>query len=946
MDANDLNFWMLSQAQDWAANTPTLAANIGPSSTQVNLVSALPWGTPLFVSIDSEVMSVDPANSTSTLLKVSRGAQSTTEAPHTVGTPVLTSVGILQASVAVADTQVTIAAAPPSATPPIAPVPGIAGVLQIDSEIMQVTKLDSTGMVATVTRAAFGTTAAPHNAGGPAFAPIAPNALYYCTKTNRLQLLSTRIGTAPAEMFSDAAALVEIAPMARDSFGNYARWDAPSGLIMAGGSGPDEVPIFAAPSGQSVTDLAMGYDGILYIALNGTLILVDRRGRWPNFTLNAPGFNFWRLAALPQSGVLALDRTPAAPQLGTVTGAPLQVGPVDTPEPGIMSSCQPNLDPPQLAATYPLPASEVFVGLTPMQTDQQPNQPTGQQTSPQFALLSWGAASGANQASYLRLFSFNAGLGLAWKLDTVLWPYAVAWIGDSSLAVLASESNEALIFDLSEAGRILIPAGDSYILKAANQGPFAHTLNLPPYYSSGAAGLPLRPLLPLSLNSLAQSGSTDSSYPKLIDSGASQTVWHRLYLEAILPPRCGVTVWLTASDQPSSIAAAGSQWYPHVFGDVDMTPLPAETPSGVWLPFTSEVPFAAPRLSGTPIANQQGLFMVLVQRANTAVRNLRGRFLGIRVEMNGDCRSTPEIAALRVWAPRFSYIDNYLPELYREGKFSPAADQAGPSTRHDFFARFTNIFEAQMTDLEDRIANSYLLTRPEAAPDSALDWLGGWVGLNPTGYPPGRRRARLLAASNLHRQRGTVGGVTLALDVATNGMCTRGAVIVIEDFRLRHIFATILGADLSIQNNPLLPGYSGSSNSFVGDTLFLGDPKNQAEVLALFSANLPETTSEQQEIEQFYDALANRMTVFIHNQVEKVDINLITKIVEYEKPAHVAATIQIATQPFMIGLASLLGVNSYVAPEPPRDPIVLNQSRIGRYNMVIQSPSLDPRMET
>jgi hypothetical protein len=171
-------------------------------------------------------------------------------------------------------------------------------------------------------------------------------------------------------------------------------------------------------------------------------------------------------------------------------------------------------------------------------------------------------------------------------------------------------------------------------------------------------------------------------------------------------------------------------------------------------------------------------------------------------------------------------------------------------------------------------------------------------------------------------------------------------VIVVEDFRLRHIFATILGADLDIQNDPLLPGFSGSSNSFVGDTLFVGDSRDQAEVLALFSAQLPETQAEQTQVQQFFDSLANRMTVFIHNQVETVDINLIQKIVQYEKPAHVAAAIRVATQPFMVGLAALLGVDSYLAPEPPRDPVVLGSSKIGRYNMVIQAPSLDPRLET
>jgi phage tail-like protein len=930
MDANGLNFWMLSQKQDWAANTPILAADLETANVVVTLVARIPAVAPAFLLVDSEVMSIDAIDSTGTKLSVTRGVQGTAPVPHPVGTPVLIPVGILQANVGAADTQITIAAAPPSSAKPTPPVFGIPTFLQVNNELLEVTQVDAPGMVATVIRGSDGTTPAPRSAGTPVFAPLASNALFFCDKTNCLQLLSMRLGDPPVESFTDASALVELAPMTRDAFGNYARWDAPSGQILAGGSGPGEEAIFTAPSGQVVTDLAMGYDGILYVAMSGSLVFIDRRGRWPNFTLQAPGFHFFRLAALLEGGgVLALDRT--VPQLGRVTGAPLQTGPVDMPNPGILRSCQPNPNPAQLAAIYPLPSSEVFVGLTTMDKG--------------FALLSWGAATPTNTTAFLRPFGFDSGLGLAWKLDGVRWPYSVAWLGDQRLAVLATGLNEALIFNLAEGGRVLIPAGDTYILSTTNAGPFGHTLELPPYYASGLSGLPLRPLLPLSLNSLARAGSTDNNYPKVIDSGQPRTVWHRLYLEAVLPPHCGVTVWLTASDQPSGIAT-GASWYPHVFGDADTSSLPEGTPSAVWLPISSEVPFAAPLLKEPPILDRQGLFMVLVQRPHTAVRDLSGRFLGIRVEMHGDRRSTPRIAALRVWAPRFAYADHYLPELYRENKFGPAADQPGLSTRHNFFARFTTIFEAQMTRIEDRIANAYLLTRPEATPDQALDWLGSWVGLDPTGYPPDRRRARLLASADLHRQRGTVPGITQALDVATDGMCSRGAVIVIEDFRLRHIFATILGADLAIQSDPLLPGYSGSSNSFVGHTLFLGDPKDQEEILTLFAANLPKSPDERLQVAQFLDSLANRMTIFIHNKVEQVDINLVARIVEQEKPAHVAATIRIATQPFMVGLAALVGVNSYLAPEPPRDPVVLNQSQVGRYNMVIQAPSLDPRLET
>ncbi|HTO85120.1 MAG TPA: phage tail protein, partial [Methylomirabilota bacterium] len=265
------------------------------------------------------------------------------------------------------------------------------------------------------------------------------------------------------------------------------------------------------------------------------------------------------------------------------------------------------------------------------------------------------------------------------------------------------------------------------------------------------------------------------------------------------------------------------------------------------------------------------------------------------------------------------------------------------STRRDFFERFVNIFEAQMTRIEDEVASSYLLTRAESAPEAALDWLGGWIGLDPAGYPPARRRARLGAAPDLHRKRGTVGGIVQAVDVATDGLCSRGAVVVLEAFRLRHIFATILGADLAISNDPLLPGYSGNSNSFVGNTLFVGDPRNP-DFLALFASTVA-LPSQQAEVRQFLDTLAWRILVFIHNQVEAVDANLVRRIVEYEKPAHVVADVQIATQPFMIGLAALVGANSYLASEPPLDPTVVDAGAVGRYSLIRHAPALDPRWE-
>jgi phage tail-like protein len=789
--------------------------------------------------------------------------------------------------------------------------------------------------------------------------------LSYCNATSRLQLRSMRTGPGPVEVPSTARAMVEAVPITQDEFGNYARWDATAGVVVAGGSGPsnapppDEVPIYFPDQAKPVvTDLAMGYDGILYLAISGSLVMVDQRNRWPNHTLNAPEFKFWRLAALPEGGVMALDR--ATPQLGKVAGQPLQTGPADVPDPGVMRPCRKNANPPRVVARYALPRGEDFVGLAAMDSTQTPMQ---------FALMSWitdGPRSlAASTTAYLRIVS-ESGRSIAaasprLQMSGAQMPYALAWLGGQKLAALATGLNEALVYDLSNVdlsaaatAESLPPAGDTYVLGGYNLGPMAHVFGMPPMYANAPGQRPmLLPLIPLSLNSVAAAGATSLAAPAIVDSGTAQCVWHRVFLEAVLPPRCGAMLWLTASDTLTDLTDPATQWYPHAFGDADFTTVTSQasfqttyynTPIGVWQTEATEVPFAPTLLKDDPAEGVQGLFMALVQRADTAVRSLSGRYLGVRIALNGNGRITPQIAGMRIYGSRFSYVQNYLPALYREDKYGPSADAAGPSTRRDFLERFVDLFEAQLTRIEDHVAGAYLLTRSESTPDQALPWLGSWIGVDPSDYPPGRTRARLKATPFLYRWRGTVKGITKALDVATDGMCSRGAIVVIEDFRLRHIFATILGADLSISNSALLPGYSGSSNSIVGDTLFLGDPQMQAELQALYANDL-QIAGSAQAVANFYDQLANRMTVFVHNDVENVNLNLVQRIVEEEKPAHVQAFVTVAKRPLMVGLASLVGVNTYLGPQPQANTATLDVTDLGRYDVVTHMPSLDPRLE-
>ncbi len=125
--------------------------------------------------------------------------------------------------------------------------------------------------------------------------------------------------------------------------------------------------------------------------------------------------------------------------------------------------------------------------------------------------------------------------------------------------------------------------------------------------------------------------------------------------------------------------------------------------------------------------------------------------------------------------------------------------------------------------------------------------------------------------------------------------------------------------------------------------MFLGD-EHRAEFLSLFGDAI-ESAREQAQVDAFFENLAHRLTVFIHDQVETVDRQTVQRVVEREKPAHVAVSFLRASQPFLIGMASLLGVNTYLAPAPPRELARVDVSGIGGHAFIGHVACLDPRLE-
>ena len=322
----------------------------------------------------------------------------------------------------------------------------------------------------------------------------------------------------------------------------------------------------------------------------------------------------------------------------------------------------------------------------------------------------------------------------------------------------------------------------------------------------------------------------------------------------------------------------------------------------------------------------------------------------MRVHLFGDGRSTPEIGALRAYGPRFSYVEQYLPHLYHENRFGSDADTLATADQHstqaDFLERFVDIFEGVLTPLEGRIASSYLLTDPRSTPDDSLEWLGMWLGVTfDPEMPVDIRRDLLQQTPQLYQRWGTLDGLKLALNILTRGGIVSGEIVVLEDYRLRRTFATILGADLADEDDPLLAGIVRSGNSFVGDTLILGEEWRK-EFLALYAADLPTTAREEAAIERFFDELAHRATVIVHQDMSPLDVRLIRRIVNIAAPAHVLVQVLTSTTQFIVGMAALIGVDTYPGTHPERQPVRVNQSQIGVRDYIQALPSLDPRLES
>ncbi len=294
--------------------------------------------------------------------------------------------------------------------------------------------------------------------------------------------------------------------------------------------------------------------------------------------------------------------------------------------------------------------------------------------------------------------------------------------------------NQARAIDLRESEDGWLATGSTNLIpmrRFGGRGIVASGKRL--YYDSGVGGPVWIPLMVQKRCRFAQSSSLIT--PPL-DSDIFACVWDRIRMDAVIPAGASVSVEARAFDNLDDFESDDeNSWIlqpqPYLNGDRGEIP---------------KLSLSAPQKT---TARGEGCWDLLLQK-------LEGRYVQLRLTMAGDGRRSPSISAMRIWYPRFSYAERFLPALYSEDAISG-----------NFTDRFLASIEGVNSVIEAKVVAAQYLLDPRFAPPEALDWLAGWfdIALDPA-WDECRRRMFIKYAVKFLGWRGTLPGLRLALRLA------------------------------------------------------------------------------------------------------------------------------------------------------------------------------------
>jgi phage tail-like protein len=288
-----------------------------------------------------------------------------------------------------------------------------------------------------------------------------------------------------------------------------------------------------------------------------------------------------------------------------------------------------------------------------------------------------------------------------------------------------------------------------------------------------------------------------------------------------------------------------------------------------------------------------------------------GQLLALRMTLIGDGFQTPRVRRVRVDFPRATSAD-FLPAVYRE-----------EARAADFTERFVALFDAEIECLDDVIATFPRWLHAGSAPDGALAWLGGLIGLSfDSNMTPAQRRQLIDEAPQLFAARGTPYGLLRVLEIVTGQ-----TIALVEQ---RNPFGAVASGGAACA-----PADSDFPGARLNETRLFGTAARRARVGRSLLGRARVRSLGNPDMDPFSDA-AFRIDVHFPPGAATSDKARarLARMVEALKPAHVLARVRFggAGGGFVVGTHAVVGVDTALTPAPP--PVLGVRARLSRHTVL------------
>lgn len=387
------------------------------------------------------------------------------------------------------------------------------------------------------------------------------------------------------------------------------------------------------------------------------------------------------------------------------------------------------------------------------------------------------------------------------------------------------------------------------------------------------------------------------------DSGRYRTRWGRMFVDACLPPGTSVTAQFLTTDTDDVLdpidPSAPSRGAVGVSHPELTPPLPSAMllsslgdPTPVYRrPTGSEQPWTSSSSPGE------------VETYESPVAAPPGRYLWVKLVLQGNEQVTPRVEAVRIERPGHRLLDS-LPRSWSRGE-----DDA------DFLQRYLTPLDGFLHDLDWQAAQRAILLDPRSTPDEALPWLASFAGLVlDRRWSDEARRTLVAEAYQLYARRGTKSALLRLLEIYLGRPPT-----LVEAWQLRGLAGVVLGAGPDGLEAPVVGGSARATGTLgrftVGGAQAHPDP---------------------------YERTAHRFTVLVPGRLSDEQRSIIQRIVVEHRPAHTACDICELGSGMRVSRLRI-ALTSFIGPTTDWTSAVIAQTRVGA-DGVVGTPALGSRV--